>query len=240
MRTFLINLDRSVDRLEIAKNRAEEAGVSFERFAGVDGKELSPSRKRQETGRIRSWLAKGGLNDGEIGCALSHIYIYKKMVEEAIPIALVLEDDVLYLGDVKKAIKVVEDFVDVERPQVFQLTYIVDGERVLVTDQEKCFPISGGMFTSSYIITLAAASALIRQNYPVIMPADAWARWVRLRAIEFYQVFPAVFGQWSDNSLVREPGERLRYEHIMGRVLHKCKRLIGWPCDRVLSMITGR
>lgn len=241
MRTFLINLDRSVDRLKIAQERAVKAGVVFERVSGVDGHKISARTKRQSVCWIRSWLARGvKLNDGEIGCALSHIAIYRKMIEDGVPIALVLEDDVLYLGDVFKALKVVEDFVDIEKPQVFQLTYIVNGEREVVTDQEGCFPIKGGMFTSSYVITLAGARALLRQNYPVIMPADAWSRWVRLKAIEFYQVFPAVFGQWSEESLVREPGDCLRYRKFLGKLVHKLKRVVGFPCDRFLSIVMGR
>ena len=187
MRTFLINLDCSVERLRIAKERAEKAGIVFERISGVDGRKLPITVKRQSVCWIRSWLARGiKLNDGEIGCALSHIAIYRKMMEEKIPIALVLEDDVLYLGDVFRALKIIESFVDITKPQVFQLTYIVNGEREVVTDREGCFPIKEGMFTSSYVITLAGAKALLRQNFPVIMPADAWARWVRLKAIEFY------------------------------------------------------
>ncbi|WP_416776576.1 glycosyltransferase family 25 protein [Xenorhabdus budapestensis] len=33
---------------------------------------------------------------GEVGCSMSHINVYKRMIDSSIPVALVLEDDVLF------------------------------------------------------------------------------------------------------------------------------------------------
>lgn len=241
MRTFLVNLDRSQERLRIATERANAAGLCFERVSGVDGRAMAGKDARKASAPFRQWCANGyRLNRGELGCALSHLQIYHKMVDERIPIALILEDDVLYLGDVQDELRQVERFVNLEKPQVFQLVNIVNGERVVVTDRHECVPIRSAMYTSSYVLTLPAAAALLKQNYPVIVPADGWGRWVRHKAIELYQVYPAVFGQWSDGSYVYDPSRASWAASLWGRLTHKLKRAVGIALDYAMVWMTGR
>ena len=241
MRTFLVNLDKSVERLKIAHERAAAAGVEFERFSAVDGRALPEEEIRRVSSPFRQWCALGYcLNRGEIGCALSHLEIYRKMAEENISLALVLEDDVLYLGDVHAELREVEKFADITRPQAFQLVNIVDGKRVLVTDRFGCEPIRSAMYTSSYALTLPAAKALLKQNLPLIVPADGWGRWVRHKVIELYQVYPAVFGQWSDGSYVLDPTQARGSLTRWGRWIRKLKRCIGVALDRMMVCVTGR
>ena len=122
MTAFLINLDRHPDRLTAAQDRLSQAGVRAERVSAVDGIALSPSARRAAVARFRALLARGRLyTPGQIGCALSHHAIYRRMVAEGIPAALILEDDVLPLPGFPASLAAAEKTVDASRP--FPLIY---------------------------------------------------------------------------------------------------------------------
>lgn len=59
-------------------------GVEFEFFKGVDGRLVDKKMYEDKGSR---------LTYGQLGCALSHLEICKKMINEDIDIALVMEDD---------------------------------------------------------------------------------------------------------------------------------------------------
>ena len=72
--------------------------ITYEFFPAVYGKEIKNiDEVYDEKESLR--ILKRKLNMGEIGCALSHRLIYKKMIDENISQALILEDDVSLLPD---------------------------------------------------------------------------------------------------------------------------------------------
>lgn len=89
---FVINMDRSVERLVRMSAQLGEAGITFERMAAVDGNCLT-DRERELWGNARPregkpWLA------GQIGCFQSHLETWKQIGRVSAAAALVLEDDV--------------------------------------------------------------------------------------------------------------------------------------------------
>lgn len=95
MKIFVINLDRDIERYERISSNLNQLGLSWERVSGVDGKTMTPDELSvyDENAAIRV----GGvpLTRGHIGCSLSHIRLYERIVREGIPQALILEDDML-------------------------------------------------------------------------------------------------------------------------------------------------
>jgi glycosyl transferase family 25 len=91
---FVINLDSSVNRLNSMQAQCDRLGLKFERVSAVRGSELSEDDK-SKVYSLEQNLKKYDkvLNDGEIGCYLSHIKCWKKLIEEELDYALVLEDD---------------------------------------------------------------------------------------------------------------------------------------------------
>lgn len=88
---FVINLDRRADRLLEMQNRL--SGIAFTRMSAVDGRELGPAEKR------RAELA--GLTPNEFACLSSHIAVLRKLDEDDLEHACVLEDDVFLGADFK-------------------------------------------------------------------------------------------------------------------------------------------
>lgn len=89
---FLINMDRSRDRLRAATRQLNAAGVPFVRVAAVDGGVVDRSALAT-SGDATGWCTRF-CTDGMLGCALSHIGVWKRVRDDDLPCALVLEDDV--------------------------------------------------------------------------------------------------------------------------------------------------
>ena len=90
MKLFLINLDRQPDRLQRMAAMLGEAGLSFCRISAVD-------RERLSEDEIRRWRTDGAtsraLQPGETACFLSHRECWRRIVDDALPCAAILEDD---------------------------------------------------------------------------------------------------------------------------------------------------
>ena len=96
LEVFVINLPRAGERRESMGRRLGELGVHFSFFEATDGRELSASAAADacDLGAIRRNLGRD-MSRGEIGCAMSHRSVYRKMIEDSIPRAVVLEDDIV-------------------------------------------------------------------------------------------------------------------------------------------------
>ncbi len=91
---FVINMETSRDRFDATYNRLMESNVEATRFNATVGKSLSAKE-------VSHWYDAAAnhkryhrdLTPGEIGCYISHMRVWQKLVDEKIPYAIVLEDD---------------------------------------------------------------------------------------------------------------------------------------------------
>ena len=93
-----INLDRSVKRRQKFEKNIEKIGLQVERFPGIDGKKYKLSLQEEKIFRN---VSLGRNRKGEIGCALSHYYLWKKMLERGEKLWIVAEDDMTILPSIK-------------------------------------------------------------------------------------------------------------------------------------------
>jgi GR25 family glycosyltransferase involved in LPS biosynthesis len=89
----LINLTRRPDRLETVSEELKifENTIPINIFPAIDGNMLKPSAEL-------SYLFSNndfGMRRGMVGCALSHLKIWKNMVDENIDYMLIFEDDII-------------------------------------------------------------------------------------------------------------------------------------------------
>ena len=91
---FVINLDRSPDRLKKIDAKLRSLGIRYERIQAVDGKAMSKAEIRAAT----SWGCGKFCTKGAIGCALSHRKAWETTVKRGMTKVLVLEDDA-HFGD---------------------------------------------------------------------------------------------------------------------------------------------
>jgi len=91
---FLINLDRSTDRLARCAPILDGLGLSWERVRAVEGKALDPAYLKAlnpQPAPHGEWFR--ALTPGELGCFLSHLRCWQLIEERGLDCGLVLEDD---------------------------------------------------------------------------------------------------------------------------------------------------
>jgi glycosyl transferase family 25 len=89
---YIINLKKSTDRIENVKKVMDKYNLKFNRFDAVYGKELSEDQINKNTNIICRTLL---CNNGIIGCAMSHIQLWNKLLEDKNNDKyLILEDDI--------------------------------------------------------------------------------------------------------------------------------------------------
>lgn len=93
---FLINLDRSTARLERMTDRLKKLGLTFERIPAVDGSVLTDSEKETLDPR-RFWQHER--SPCEIACYASHLRAIRRIVDQQLPRAIILEDDAMFDDD---------------------------------------------------------------------------------------------------------------------------------------------
>ena len=94
LRIFVISLKRRTDRLRHMEVLLAERGLSAEFIEAVDGLELTDAQRALYDRRKALSVYGAEMNAAEIGCYLSHQKIYRRIVDENIATALVLEDDI--------------------------------------------------------------------------------------------------------------------------------------------------
>ena len=110
---FVINLDSSKQRWCKIKNQLDDFKLEYERIPAVDGRLLSNYNKMYNSFKNKTHFHIN-LSKGEIGCYLSHINCWKKIIDENLDYAIIIEDDVKILQDLNKIKKLITDTLFLE------------------------------------------------------------------------------------------------------------------------------
>ncbi|MBC6438021.1 MAG: glycosyltransferase family 25 protein [Rhodobacteraceae bacterium] len=94
MKTFVIHLARATTRQPQADRLLAQAPFPAEILDAVDGHMLSERDRHRFQSGLYAPPYPFRLTDGEIGVFLSHRTAWARIVEEHLPCALILEDDV--------------------------------------------------------------------------------------------------------------------------------------------------
>ena len=112
MKAFVIHLNNRTDRhqsIEDLKSKYSEY-FDVEIMQAVDG---TNNLQNHKFGILPNWtdpIHDKSINVGEIGCALSHFSCWQRIVQNNINMALILEDDVQFTGDVDGTLREVIAF----------------------------------------------------------------------------------------------------------------------------------
>lgn len=100
-KVFVINLDRSPERLLEIDKKLKALNINYERISAVDGKTLGSEEIKQMT----TAMCARGCTLSSIGCAMSHINVWKQIIRENLTSALVLEDDAIFSNNFEQRFK---------------------------------------------------------------------------------------------------------------------------------------
>jgi glycosyl transferase family 25 len=194
MKIFVINLKRSVERRAFMQKQLASQQLDFEFIQAIDGAELQEGYLNEicnfeEMSAKRPWLLRRGV----YGCLLSHLSVYKKIVDENIPYALVLEDDVEITSALKHKLSKLSDTIkDGEAILLFlqnnhtQILFSYCHTVNLQDGYRLAYPMKHTMLGSAaaYILTHGAASRLIDTVLPIRYAADDWGAFYEEKALD--------------------------------------------------------
>ena len=174
---FVINLERNRQRREFALQKLADLGLKGEIFPAVDGKTLDLNELKSKAvydDAVAHDKFSRSLSRGEIGCSLSHLRLYKKIVDEDIDTALILEDDAMFVDDVRKQLTGLLGRLPSDSDLV-QLIYECKDHSPIAPGlvrfhSRSCMPVA----SAGYLIRKSGARKMLAEGYPVRYPADSF------------------------------------------------------------------
>lgn len=186
MKAYIINLARSTDRHAHMHNEMRKTGLEYEFITGVEGTkiDLNDSEIVNPT-----WLAKSPPWPGVIGCAMSHLNSYRRIIEDGADVGLVLEDDVTLPDNIGAIVESISphmtgseavllsyfSYYSAERGEACKFSR--DSSVQLAQGRVLAFPTEVADLgeAGAYLITREACELMTKTVMPVRVPADDWA-----------------------------------------------------------------
>ncbi|PHM51032.1 glycosyltransferase family 25 protein [Xenorhabdus sp. KK7.4] len=195
MKIFVINLKKDINRRESIQQQADELDLQINFIDAINGKDLSEN----EIKNLSQDFYSNGMTLGELGCSLSHISIYHKMINENIPLALILEDDAKLNKRLKHVYTLISNYNKKNRnkPIVYLLSKTneyIDTFKIKLSDTYALVNVIDADFAYGYMINNLSAKRLLNFLQPVWIEADKW-RFLQERGIvKIKGLIPPIIG----------------------------------------------
>ena len=174
---YIVNLKQSNERRRNIINEVNKQNIiNYEIIDAIDGNKLSEEELETFTfsnkKNLNTWGPK--LTSSQIGCALSHIKIYKKFLKSNYEFAFILEDDAIFIRKfdtelknlIIKNLKFKKQILLLSELKEFLTNPLDSNQRYEIVN------VTNAFFTHSYIINREAAKSIINFNYPLKTVAD--------------------------------------------------------------------
>lgn len=231
---YLLNLDRSPDRLSSVQKSADELGIVVTRVPAVDGRSLTPE---QQSGiDLRAFERRNGKRvlPGEIGCYLSHLKALQLIADGTADYAVIIEDDVRFTDDFQRLTVELADIAGWDMVKLINHRVVGFVKHRRLSGQYalgRC--IHGPMGSSAaYAIKRDAARRLLHALRPMVVPIDVelergWAH----RASVFVFNEPIVrFGFGASTIITRKGGGyapmKFRFYRRTGTLLYRASEYV--------------
>lgn len=220
MRIFVISLKDKEDRRKQIASSLGKFNLPYEIVDAVNGRELDREHDPQvfngDSFVIRhNFLSKttclGRLSDGELGCAMSHLKAYEKIVKDGLEHAIILEDDMVLSANIELlftaalAKKACADVINAYgwphgvRQSIFlrkQKFYEENGIPYYI--QRLGIPYFDWWFSrrrrvncaGCYLISKKACETVLKYAYPVRMESDVLIGMLAFNHFKYYGVTP--------------------------------------------------
>ena len=253
MKVFVINLRRSAVRRELIEKQLTSQGVEFEIIEAVDGADLAPDYLAQVCDFEQLAKQPYHMHNGVYGCSLSHSHAYQRIIDQNLPHALVLEDDVVLRPDFAAALP---ELASAIQPEEVILLFVQNSYMPIVLSEQQAQPLLGSRYQLVYplepsafesaagcVVGRDAARGLLAATLPIRYPADSWGEFYTegaiksLRCTTPFLVQPA--GLKSDIDYVSERSLMGRVSGIVDRYrIFPFKQLLKWRRIKKLAETT--
>lgn len=194
LKAYVINLDREFERRNEISAQLLAQDIPFSVFPAVDGHLLDGEAVARAYDEAAARKGYRELSRGELGCALSHLGVYRQILADKVDHALVLEDDARLGPDVKQVLRELAVAIPASSPLVVLLSHVDKYTRWSsqpLGETASLVRRYGEWWRAhAYFITRAAAAAMLENLYPVQCAADCWSRFEKRGVIEVKALVP--------------------------------------------------
>lgn len=170
---FLINLKRSFKRLGYMEQQLNSIEIPYFLFEATDGNSLTAEELYEYSSEESNRIHNRDLSKGEIGCAWSHIKLYKKILEEKISVSVILEDDLIIKKEFKEFFSILPNIIndDWEFLNLYSYTPYLISKKAFYNFKYTIFT-GHATGTCAQVIKLSAAKRLLEHAFPIRFAAD--------------------------------------------------------------------
>lgn len=234
MTNYLINLAEDRERLARQEEQFGRIGLPFERVEACRDDDGARDRLRWWCAVLRPAVK------GEIGCALSHLSVWRRMQERGEDSAAVFEDDVRLSPETGAALSCAEAACR-GNPRLVVLLgdhrRTKEGEPLARAGAAfEIVPETWNQCSEGYVIGKAAAATLLRVLRRIRVPVDSWGYYRRKGWIDLMRIEPSACGQ-DVGAFASGLGERyvIDGKDALERLWWKARRAVGRALDAVLD-----
>ena len=243
IKSFMINLPQFPQKYERSMRQLASISVAPQRVDAVYGKDLDDDFIKSITYPSVQYTMKRGRSvdsdissHGAIGCYISHIQLWQRLVEEDDDdMYLITEDDVTVDITVEKIDLFLEevyqnhpdwDVILIGWMKPLHETMGKDGDIRLSRNVYKCNDITFGMH--AYLINRKGAKRLLKNAFPIVDQVDSYLSYMACRGdISMYRSPKSFINQHNvEGSSIQESLSNLNIKPILNRFSHKTIR--GW------------
>ena len=186
MKAFIINLERRPDRTEYVHKNYKSDLYELEIFKAFDGKYLENNNEyyntlkdeflnsikcNQNNNQKYKYYFLNEFKKGELGCFMSHILLWKKIIDENINISIILEDDCIFNENFNNKLKEILNNL----PQDLNIMYLggiladnfTSGKDIKINENISIKKNKSIFTTSGYIITKECAKTLYEYAFKI-------------------------------------------------------------------------
>jgi glycosyl transferase family 25 len=238
---FVISLESSNERRTHTARQLGNLGIPFQIVTAVDS--YHPSVVEYHSKKLPVFERNGFpiryLTKAEIGCVLSHVCIYRRMIDENIDVACILEDDNDYDQELRNLLAL--DNINIVNWELLFLGHHGGSwSRGVYSRMNKklnlngfCIgePVEAPLGTYAYIIRKSAATKLYQCYHPIRMPADHYTGHASALGIRsFVLTPPCAYNNPSFKSTIRGTEELIYLKQKT--LIARCKEGIKELCSR--------
>lgn len=195
LKIYLVNLDRSPDRLTRMSRLLQTARLTYHRIPAIDGHTLSAEEIEKYNGNV----ANAPLSGSQIGCYLSHRAAWQQVTEDEAAYAAIIEDDIHFsdaMPEFLGATNWIPTDADIIKFETVKRKTTLNRRWIKVKNGYSLAQLVGlHCGTGGYIVSLKAAKHLLDNSGEPTMPIDQLIfnpkSDVR-QALRIYQMVPAL------------------------------------------------
>ncbi|MDR2982465.1 MAG: glycosyltransferase family 25 protein [Puniceicoccales bacterium] len=190
MRIFVVNLPHRTDKRAEILAQGEKYQLPLEIFEAVNGNTFSDDAFKTFVFDYPACC----MTKGVIGCSLSHLKIYKKMCDENIDLALVLEDDALLLDGLPLVLAELEKIDKNETSKIYFLSsqYYKSASGQEIAGGYSIREYIDGGSSHGYVVNRKAAASLHENLWPIKWEAGKWYYFQEMGLVSFSCIVPHV------------------------------------------------